>query len=294
MDPHQLYTLHPDWEALAGTKPVLIHLLDGFVDAGGVNQGLRHFLLANGDPRIVAEFDVDQLHDYRSRRPIMTFDTNAWVGITDYQLLLQVLTDGEGTPFLLLQGPEPDTQWQRLMQAVEGLAERLNVSRLVTANGIPMAVPHTRPTLVTTHATDPSLAQGNPAWVDRVQVPASFSAMMEHHAGQTGHVGQGFVAHVPHYLAQGVFPQAVVAVLHRIMDATGLRFDTTELDRASHVRIEAINAEIDSDGEFPEALRTMEETYDEMKSRGLASMPTADELGAAVERFLREQGGDGL
>ncbi|MFZ2164062.1 MAG: PAC2 family protein [Propionibacteriaceae bacterium] len=294
MDPRLLYTFNPDvWEQLKGTKPVLIHLLDGFVDAGGVSAGLRQFLVDAGSPQVLADFDIDQLHDYRSRRPVMTFDTNSWVGLNEYHLTMDVLTDANGQYFLLFHGPEPDAQWHRTVKAVLGLAERLEVSRLITVTGIPMAVPHTRPTLVTTHATDPELARGNPAWVDRVQVPASLSAMLEYTAGESDHLGQGFVAHVPHYLAQTQFPQAILAVLGKITDATGLRFDTAELERQARQRTEAITAEIDADGDFPEVLHTLEGQYDDMASRGLASIPTADELGAAVERFLREQGDEG-
>lgn len=293
MDPRLLYTFDPAvWESLRGSKPVLVHLLDGYVDAAAIGHNLRQFLLNQRNPRILAEFDVDQLHDYRSRRPLMTFDTNTWVGVRDFRLLLHVLEDANGTPFLLFHGPEPDAQWQRTARAVVGLAERLEVRRLVTSSGVPMAVPHTRPTLVTAHATDPSLATGNPAWIDRIQIPGSFSAMLEYRAGEAGLVGMGFVAHVPHYLAQTSFPQGVLAVLEKIMDATGLSFDTTSLQAEAQERIDAINEEISADADFPGVLAGLEEQYDDMESRGLSSMPSADELGAAVERFLAERDGE--
>ena len=55
--------------------------LDGYVDAGsGVQLAVRELLKAlPHEP--VAEFDVDQLVDYRARRPTLTFVTNAF---TDY------------------------------------------------------------------------------------------------------------------------------------------------------------------------------------------------------------------
>ena len=85
-----------------------------------------------------------------------------------------------------------------------------------------MAVPHTRPTLVTGHATDPDRAPGNPVWIDRVTVPGSFSAALEFLAGRRGLFARGFVAHVPHYLAPGTYPPAALAVLERMRDVTGL------------------------------------------------------------------------
>ena len=59
-------------------------------------------------------------------------------------------------------------------------------SMLLTGSGVPMAVPHTRPTLVTSHSTDPEKATGNPLWIDRIQIPGSFSAMLEYRGGHAG------------------------------------------------------------------------------------------------------------
>ena len=214
LDPRLLYTFDPDlWESVRGTRPALIHLLDGYIDAGSVTHATGRYLLEACEHEVLAEFDHDQLHDYRSRRPQMVFDTNQWVGMTDYALVIHRLLDATGKPFLLFTGPEPDTQWNRTAAAVLGIAEELDVSSLITVSGVPMAVPHTRPTLVTAHATEPETVSGNPMWIDRVQIPGSFSHVLEYRAGQAGRLGQGFVAHVPHYLAQAGFPQATQAVI---------------------------------------------------------------------------------
>ena len=156
LDPRQLYTTDADLLAsLGGSRPALLHLLDGYIDAGSVTHQSAAYLLSVCEHEVLAEFDHDQLHDYRSRRPQLVFDTNSWVSLTDYSLVVHRLLDATGKPFLMLTGPEPDTQWNRTCAAVLGLAEQLDVSRLITVSGVPMAVPHTRPTLVTAHATDP-------------------------------------------------------------------------------------------------------------------------------------------
>ena len=43
------------------------------------------------------------------------------------------------------------------------------------------------------------------------------------------------------------------------------------------------------DSEFPAVLAALEEQYDQLSESGRASVPTADEIGAAVEQFLAEQ-----
>lgn len=290
LDPRLLYSFNPElWEAVRGTQPALLHLLDGYIDAGAVTHTTSHYLLEVCEHEVLVEFDHDQLHDYRSRRPQMVFDTNHWVSMTDYSLVIHRLFDLNGKPFLLFTGPEPDTQWNRTAAAVLGIAERLGVSRMLTVAGVPMAVPHTRPTLVTAHSTDPATVSGNPMWIDRVQLPGSFSHVLEFRAGQAGILGQGFVAHVPHYLAQASFPQACEAVLRRICDAAGLELPMAELAERGAANLATIESETAEDADFPAVVQALEEQYDRLSSSGAASVPSAEEIGAAVEQFLAEQ-----
>ena len=91
----------------------------------------------------MASFAIDELLDYRSRRPLMTFKTDHFTRYEDPELTLYALHD-RWDPFLLLAGLEPDLQWERFITAVRLLAERLGVRRYRSGT-IPMAVPHTRP-----------------------------------------------------------------------------------------------------------------------------------------------------
>lgn len=285
-----LLTFEPDrWRELAGDSPVLVHLLDGYVDAGAAGRGLAEHLLATCRPQVLVRFDHDQLHDYRSRRPQLTFDTNQWVHLTDYELVLHRCTDAVGRPFLLLHGPEPDTQWNRAVAAILTLARFLGVEHVVSAQGIPMGVPHTRPVLVTTSSTDPERAGENLVWIDHVQVPGSFSAMLEFRAGEQGFLGQGFVAHVPHYLAQGTYPPGVLALLHRMAEATGLALDPGDLPAQVEKTRLALAEEVAADDEIGPMVEALEQQYDELRAKGRPTVPSADEIGEAVEQFLAEQ-----
>ena len=139
--------------------------LGGFVDAGQAQDLLTRHLLAAHSSTVVASFDVDQVLDYRGRRPVMTFDKDRWTGYADPSLLLHRVTDRSGQPFLLLSGPEPDYQWERMVEAIRALMAHIGVTLVVTAHGIPMAVPHTRPVGLTAHATDQRLiGERNPVF----------------------------------------------------------------------------------------------------------------------------------
>ena len=61
--------------------PVLVHALDGFLDAGNAGSLAVQHLLAGDAGRVVASFDVDSFYDYRARRPPMTFLENRYAGL---------------------------------------------------------------------------------------------------------------------------------------------------------------------------------------------------------------------
>src|ERR1700749_3164868 len=155
LDPDELYELDSDLPDLRGA--VMTTVPDGFVDAGSAVVTARDQLLANPSGRVIARFDIDQLFDYRARRPMMHFEQDHWASFDAPALELHALTDSDGTPFLVLSGPEPDVQWERFVAAVQHLIDRFEVRLTVGLNAFPMGVPHTRPTRVILHGSRPEL-----------------------------------------------------------------------------------------------------------------------------------------
>ncbi|MFF0658936.1 MULTISPECIES: PAC2 family protein [Micromonospora] len=296
LDPHELYELTDELPELG--QPVLIQALTGFVDAGNATRLAREQLLTSLDARLIARFDVDQFFDYRSRRPVMTFVEDHWESYDAPALELHLLHDDDETPFLLLTGPEPDLQWERFVAAVAGLCARLDVRLTVGLNSIPMAVPHTRPSGVTAHATRKELIAGHEPWLQKVQVPASVGHLLEYRLGEQGRDALGFAAHVPHYVAQAEYPAAAEALLSAVSRSTGLLLPVEALRTAAEaVRVE-IDRQVTQTEEAATLVQALEEQYDAFaRGRGEKSLlagetgplPTADELGAELERFLAEQ-----
>jgi len=208
LDPEELYEVDSDVPDLTGA--VLLHHFEGFMDAGSAGRLTAEHLLSSFEHRVVARFDVDRLIDYRSKRPLMTYMTDHWAEYQAPELVVELLHDTNGTPFLLLTGPEPDHEWERFTTAIRALNERWGVRLTVGMHGIPMGVPHTRPLGVTGHATRPELVGDFQPVLNRLQVPGSVSALLEFRLGENGHDAVGFAAHVPHYLAQASYPAAAV------------------------------------------------------------------------------------
>jgi PAC2 family len=292
LEPAGLYEVVADAPQL--DEPVLLVALDGFVDAGNATRLGVEALRDGQEARPVVRFDVDQLVDYRSRRPPLRFDTDHWAAYSAPELDIVALADTADTDYLLLAGPEPDTQWERFATAVEQLVRRLGIRLVINLTAIPMAAPHTRPIGVTVHGTRPELTEGHQAWFTTADVPGSAVAVMEYRLGEAGHAAMGFAVHVPHYLARAEYPQAARVLLDHVGLAAGLYLPTEGLTAAA-VRADAEIAEqVAASDEVKQVVEALEKQYDMVASgraeRGgtelSGELPSADELGAEVERFL--------
>ena len=290
LDPDSLYQVAPTvWETLRGTRPVFMHLLDGYVDAGSVAGEIGDHLLAQCEHDRMVTFDLDQLHDYRSRRPAVTFDTDAWVGIDEFELVMYRMEDAHGRPFVLFIGPEPDHQWGRTRAAVRNLCRDLDISMSISAFGMPTGTPHTRPSLITTISANKGHTSGNPVMFGRMDFPSSFGAAIDLDLQQRGVDAASLAVHVPHYLAQAAFPQAALAGLQRLVENTGLEIPLEGLEQRVRTNLADIDSEMAESTEVQGVVQQLEEQYDDQVSQQRGPLPSADEIGAELERFLAER-----
>ena len=279
----------------------LVVALEGFLDAGNAGAlACRHLTRAgafspDGGGVVVATFDVDQLHDYRARRPPLTFARDHYEGYAAPRLVVRMLHDAGGTPYLLLHGPEPDIRWEAFCRGVREVVERFGVALVVSMGSVPMAVPHTRPIAVTHHANNPELLTGTSPWRGELRVPSSAQALLEVRLGEWGHDAQGFVAHVPHYLAQLDYPRAAVSLVEHVELAARLTIDLTELRAAADEREEEIARHLAANDEVRDVVTALEQQYDtfaraEAEGSSLLAqdepLPTGEEIGRQFEQFL--------
>nr|CTQ89148.1 hypothetical protein [Kibdelosporangium sp. MJ126-NF4] len=297
LEPENLYEVDSDVPDLTGA--VLLHHFDGFMDAGSAGASLVEQLLSAGENRVIARFDIDGLLDYRARRPPMTFEQDHWADYQAPELVVRLLHDQVGTPFLLLTGPEPDFRWEAFITAVRQLVERWGVRLTIGIHGIPMGVPHTRPLGLTAHATRPDLVADYRPMFSRVQVPGNVSSLLELRLGESGHDAVGFAAHVPHYLVQSTYPAAALVLLEALTQATSLVLAPGALTESSRRADAEIARQVAESDQVAEVVAALEQQYDAFTSAKEEDnllldpndIPSAEELGAELERFLAEQQG---
>lgn len=301
LEPTSLFT----WDAFVDQRTVragtLVVTLGSFADIGHMQRIVDTHILDTLPNRLLGRFDMDQLHDYAGRRPMILFDRDHFEQFRAPEITLHKVTDAAGTDFLLLRGPEPSLQWERMAAAVAHLVGQLDVERTVLIQSMPSPTPHTRPVAVSRFASASGLLPGNQPFLGTFQVSSSFNALLTVRLGESGHDAIGLLAHVPTYLADSDFPAASIAVLDALRASAGLDVPPGELVLASAGAMGAIDAQVKESEELTEMVEALEEQYDAFAEgrnrleRAEADLPSADELGAAAESFLRglgEQGPD--
>lgn len=300
-DMYRLIEPVPDLRSESGEGPVLVHALEGFSDAGQAVQGVAEHLRESLDSQLIVEFDVDELVDYRSRRPPLRYSFDHFAGYSEPTIQIHALKDSSGTSFLLLSGLEPDLRWDGFTDSVIELAGSFGARMSIGLGAMPLSVPHTRPTQASAHASNVELIRGFTAWPGEFSIPGNVTSLLELRMAEQGIPSAGFTVHVPQYLAQTAYPAAVLNLVGNIAQISDLELPTGELETAAEEFTTQVTTQIADSPEIRTAVELMEKQYDDfMETRqgsdslnpGGKPLPSGDEIGAEFEKFLAQQTGD--
>ena len=112
----------------------------------------------------------------------------------------------------------------------------------------------------------------------------------------------GLWAQVPHYLGTMSYPAASVALLAGLHTAGGIQIEAAPLRGEAEIQRERIDQLVAGNAEHRSMIEQLETVYDQVTDQLVSgadpsaggpswpeAIPTADELGAEVERYLRDQ-----
>jgi hypothetical protein len=123
--------------------------------------------------------------------------------------------------------------------------------------------------------------------------------LIEYRLQETGHPTAGFVVLVPHYLADTEFPDAAVAALQSVSQATGLIFPTDVLRESGRKFLQGIAEQVEDNHELRKLVDTLETRHDSyMEDNPLPSplmgadgeIPHADDIAQELQNFLAKRG----
>jgi hypothetical protein len=264
------------------TAPALIVAFDGWIDAAGAATACANHVADGG--RVVASFDVDAVHDYRARRPVLDVVDGVLARMQWPEISIRHVAF-DGRDLLVLVGPEPDYKWKQLGDDLLELALRLGVVEWISLGAIPAAVPHTRPVpVLATASTDASLRDGEqqgPAGM--LRVPAAALSAVEMTVAAAGIPAVGYYAQVPHYIGAAVYAPATVALLQHVERRLGVTIPVGALGEEALSQRERLDAAIAEDPDTREHLARLEAIASEER------IPSGDDLATEIERFLKEQ-----
>jgi proteasome assembly chaperone (PAC2) family protein len=267
-------------------EPFLVVHLSGWTDAGMAGQAGAAFLRARWNARSLAEFDPDELIDYRDRRPIVRLAGGTIEKISWSPIELSHGTTNEGRDALLLTGPEPDLRWNAFADQVVQVCRELGVGEVFGLGAFPAPSLHTDPVAVLGTSADPDLAGRLETVPAVIELAAGIQSVLEDRLHQAGIPATGLWARVPPYLAGGTHPPATLALVHSLARLTGIEIDTTELQAATKEHLEQVEQAIRERpqiGEFIEQIRAL------VEQGGDDRIPSGDEIAAELERFLSQQ-----
>jgi hypothetical protein len=286
-----------NWDVEVPEGLHMLAAISGFTDAGSSMQQVSQHILGNLEHVTLVAFDNDQLLDYRSRRPVMFFEQDH---ISDYQppsLGIHLVWDEVGTPFLFLNGYEPDFRWDAFAETIVDLFEHFQVKDMTWLHSIPFPIPHTRPVGITVSGNQQSVIDKYSEWRPRTQVPGNVLHLLEFQLTRAGYPSTGFVLLIPHYISESEYPQAAVTAFELISSHLSLVFPTDDLRDESVAFLRRLNQEISEKPELARMIEGLEKSFQSEKaSNGMGAVkprqsevPDAEEIAAELEGYLAQR-----
>jgi proteasome assembly chaperone (PAC2) family protein len=237
-------------------SPTMIAAFAGWPDAGEVASGSARFLARKLRAKRFAEIDPEEFYVFTETRPSSIILAPGQRALEWPSNEFFAWRDPAGMrDLVILQGREPNLNWQAYIDALMELATKCDVSRVVTLGGTYDAVPHRGPVQMSSHATTPELRQQ----IDRLGIPLSTyegpssvqSALLEA-CHRRGLPAASLWGHAPHYVRAVPNLKVSHAVLQVLRSWLEIDVDLEELSAASRQLEARVDAALNENSELRE------------------------------------------
>lgn len=286
--------------------PLLIISFNNQLDCGKAGFLALSQLYASLPVKTLAVFDTDELIDYQQAG--ITVEIDGWMisEIEMPEITLDLLHDDEGTPLLILRGTEPHLRLEAFAKAVQELCQLMGVELVITLQGMPSPLPHTRAPFVNLVSTDPQLAAEQPEITQKV----IFNGGAQHHLlyrlSQNGLENIQFFASVPVYLKDLVYAPGALALLKRVSTLLNVKLPIGNLEAEGALENFHMPADLVGAMDLKQLVEVLEKQYDEMILPSQFAAPgvpidmseivaedyqiDADKLVGSIEQYLQRKG----
>jgi predicted ATP-grasp superfamily ATP-dependent carboligase len=268
-------------------SPVMVIALRGWFDVSGAASSAVEHLVAGRTSVTVAEIDADPFFDFTQQRPMIHI-TDGLVSDIDWPTCQIAVSRGDGRDLVIVTGVEPHLHWRTWSDHLITVARRLDCEAVVTVGAAAEAVPHTRAPSVTGSTTNEELARRLGLSAPSYQGITGIVGVLQGSLDTAGIPAVSLRVGIPHYLMHTDHPQAVAALATHLAHVLGIGTAGVDTDDLEHWR-EIHDEVVDEDRQLMLYVQMLEQDHDR---RAEAQIPSADDLGAQFEEFLRDQRSD--
>jgi proteasome assembly chaperone (PAC2) family protein len=273
-------------------RPVLLLAFAGWNDAAESATNAARFLRSSWDGHQIATLDPEEFYHFGLQRPLVrlvpgTLDREIVWPELEFTLCTRASRD-----VIVAVGIEPHLRWKTYCRAVLDFAKELEVGLVVTLGALLAEVPHTRPVRLTGFATDPELAAVLGVRPTRYEGPTGIVGVLSSTARAMGLATASLWANVPHYISAMENPRATLALVQRVNRLFDGPVDYRELEEAAtqfDTQLTEVLQQNRKVASYVRRLETKDQETEEADPPPPGDLPSATDLVAEIERFLRQQ-----
>jgi proteasome assembly chaperone (PAC2) family protein len=268
-------------------SPIMVLALRGWFDIAEVATIALDELLADRIAPVVATIDPDPFFDFTQERPQVEFDEDDVHHIRwPANEFRYARFPGAPHDLVVLSGVEPHLRYATFADSVLEVARLSKCEVVVTVGAVADAIPHTRPPVVVGSTTNRDLATALGLAAPRYQGITGLVGVLQERLDRAGRPAISLRVGVPHYLGNAQHPQSSIALMQHLHHVLGVPVHIDRLAALAAKRRLLHDEAVNDDEQARAYVAMLEREYDQ---RAEAAIPSAEDLAAEFERFLREQ-----
>lgn len=278
--------------------PYMVTGFAGWPNGGGVSTDVVDFLKSYLAAERIGEITSDGLYIHSSpslaSRPVITIHQGLMKSMSFPTNELYAWHNQEGTAhdLILLQGIEPDLNWDQFTAVILECVKTFEVKRLYTIGGYLDYAPHTRESRISAVATHADLRDELSKFdldLADYEGPTSIQSYLLSLCQEQGVEGISLWGGTPSYI-QGAYPRVIHSMLHLLSQMWRLPLELGMLEDQAEELETSLHEQIDSNPELADYIKRLEQAYDMSESE--QPFLETDTIVDEIQQFLRRRRDD--
>lgn len=277
---------------------LLIVAFEGWNDAGESATGAARLLAERLGLVEIAAVDPELYFDYQFTRPTIQADSDGvrrltWPGaaILGPSGVLpadddEVVTGPGADTLHVLLGAEPARTWKGFAAELIDAALSADIEGIVLLGAMLADAPHTRPLAVFASSENPEVRAALGVERSTYEGPVGILSVIADQAERVGIPTVSLWASVPHYVHNAPSPKAVLALLGKVEELTGLSIPRGSLEDEAQAWEASVDALAADDEEMAGYIQQLEQARDAVD----APQASGEAIAQEFERYLRRRG----